>query len=75
LGGPSFFYVTGLAAGFGYNRALSMPTIDQVASFPLVEEVTGDRSPAPLPTDRKAQLDTLTNELKKTGELHPAQHR
>jgi len=30
LGGPSFFYVTGLAAGFGYNRGLTIPTIDQV---------------------------------------------
>ncbi|NEO45424.1 MAG: hypothetical protein F6K55_15330 [Moorea sp. SIO4A3] len=38
LGGPSFFFVTGLAAGFGYNRALKIPTIDQVVTFPLVEE-------------------------------------
>jgi len=35
IGGPSFFFVTGLAAGFGYNRALKVPTIDQVATFPL----------------------------------------
>ena len=38
LGGPSFFFVTGLAAGFGYNRALIVPPVDQVAQFPLVEE-------------------------------------
>jgi hypothetical protein len=37
LGGPAFFHVTGLAAGFGYNRALTLPPIDQVQAFPLVE--------------------------------------
>ena len=39
IGGPSFFFVTGLAAGFGYNRSLIVPSIDQVSQFPLVEEV------------------------------------
>ncbi len=28
LGGPSFFFVTGLAAGFGYNRALNIPPLE-----------------------------------------------
>ncbi len=36
LGGPSFFFVTGLAAGFGYNRTLKIPAQDQVQDFPLV---------------------------------------
>lgn len=36
FGGPAFFFVTGLAAGFGYNRALTIPTQDAVATFPLV---------------------------------------
>ncbi len=38
LGGPPFFFVEGLAAGFGYNRSLTVPSIDQVAQFPLVAE-------------------------------------
>jgi hypothetical protein len=38
IGGPSFFFVTGLAAGFGYNRAFQMPPIDEVATFPLITE-------------------------------------
>jgi hypothetical protein len=38
LGGPTFFFVTGLAAGFGYNRSLTVPSIDRVAQFPLVAE-------------------------------------
>ncbi|GAB3843979.1 hypothetical protein GCM10028822_00760 [Hymenobacter terrigena] len=44
LGGPSFFFVEGLAAGFGYNRALVMPDISQVANFPLVAQVMGGSS-------------------------------
>jgi hypothetical protein len=36
LGGPPFFYVTGLAAGFGYNRTLKIPAESEVQNFPLV---------------------------------------
>ena len=46
LGGPPFFFVTGLAAGFGYNRDLKIPTIDELPKFPLVSAAlagaTGD---------------------------------
>ncbi len=38
LGGPPFFFVTGLAAGFGYNRSILMPGITQVQNFPLVAQ-------------------------------------
>lgn len=36
IGGPPFFFVTGLAAGFGVNRSLILPAVDAVADFPLV---------------------------------------
>jgi len=36
LGGPPVFFVTGVAAGFGYNRGLKLPSIDTVSKFPLV---------------------------------------
>ena len=36
LGGPAFFFVTGLAGGFGYNRSLQLPDISGVATYPLV---------------------------------------
>lgn len=42
LGGPSFFHVTGLAAGFGYNRRLKLPALDDVAKFPLVTMATAE---------------------------------
>ncbi|MGA1839340.1 MAG: DUF6603 domain-containing protein [bacterium] len=39
LGGPTFFHVTGLAAGFGFNRTLKLPEIEQVQDFPLIKAV------------------------------------
>jgi hypothetical protein len=36
IGGPVFFLVTGLAAGFGINRRVNVPPIDEVRDFPLV---------------------------------------
>lgn len=40
IGGPAFFFVTGLSAGFGYNRSLTLPAQDQVQTFPLVAGLT-----------------------------------
>lgn len=36
IGGPAFFFVQGLTFGFGYNRSLAIPDLEQVPSFPLV---------------------------------------
>ncbi len=48
LGGPPFLFVTGLAAGFGFNRTVRRPALDQVASFSLVAEaVSGTASTPP----------------------------
>lgn len=40
LGGPPYFFVTGLAFGFGVNRALIIPAINEVHNFPLVKAAT-----------------------------------
>ncbi len=68
IGGPPFFFVEGLAAGFGYNREVRVPHVGDVASFPLVSQVMGPgkskvrgRPGAPLADrirDRLASLDT-----------------
>jgi hypothetical protein len=39
LGGPPCFVVEGIAAGFGYNRAIRLPSIEEVRNFPLVRLV------------------------------------
>lgn len=56
LGGPPCFCVTGLSAGFGYNRALRIPAQGEVQTFPLVAGLSdqaaigGTRPPAGDPT-------------------------
>jgi hypothetical protein len=40
LGGPAFFFITGLAVGFGVNRALKLPDIREVHNFPLIRAAT-----------------------------------
>ncbi|MEU1818361.1 DUF6603 domain-containing protein [Streptomyces roseifaciens] len=51
FGGPPAFRVTAVKAGFGYNSALRVPAIDQVAGFPLLRglaEAGGGTPPEPL---------------------------
>jgi hypothetical protein len=48
IGGPAFFFVRGLSAGFGYNRRLNAPRIEEVAAFPLVAEALGTLPPTGL---------------------------
>ncbi|MEM1426632.1 MAG: DUF6603 domain-containing protein, partial [Cyanobacteria bacterium P01_H01_bin.130] len=36
LGGPPFFFITGLALGFAYNRQLIPPSLEEIPQFPLV---------------------------------------
>ncbi len=45
LGGPAFFFVEGLAAGFGVNRRLIMPPIQEIHNFPLVTAAIGGEAP------------------------------
>lgn len=52
LGGPPAFFVTGLAAGFGYNSSLRLPTMNQIYQFPLIAGAQdpskiGGNSPSP----------------------------
>jgi hypothetical protein len=36
LGGPPWLIITGIAAGFGYNRSFVVPTVDKVDAFPFI---------------------------------------
>jgi hypothetical protein len=36
IGGPPEFFVTGIAAGFGYNRKINAPELTDIANYPLV---------------------------------------
>jgi len=48
LGGPPFFFVTGFALGFGYNRYLKVPSIENLTEFPLVAQAMGEVSKSDL---------------------------
>lgn len=63
LGGPPFFFVTGFALGFGYNRYLKVPSVEKLTEFPLVAQAMGGVSnketseTSELITDQLSQLD------------------
>ncbi|WP_446744546.1 DUF6603 domain-containing protein [Silvibacterium acidisoli] len=40
LGGPPAFFITGLAAGFGYNRNILIPAVGDISTFPFVMGAT-----------------------------------
>ena len=63
FGGPPFFFVTGLAAGFGYNRAFIVPPIEDVAKFPLIQEAVGGSGS---PNDLMTELETLRDYIPAT---------
>ena len=51
LGGPPFLFVTGLAGGFGINTSLTLPTINQVGSYPLL--------PKHAPKEKSSAAETI----------------
>jgi len=51
LGGPPFLFITGLAGGFGINRALNLPTVDGLSTCLLV--------PGIAPLEQASPADTI----------------
>lgn len=54
LGGPPFLFITGLAGGLGINRSLKLPTIDEIATYPLLPN--NAPQPAGSPSDTIAKV-------------------
>ncbi|MBV8907234.1 MAG: hypothetical protein JOZ22_26625 [Acidobacteriia bacterium] len=69
LGGPAFFYVEGLAAGFGYNRGFIPPPISDVRSFPLVVDAASLASGQMLSPPKTK--DDITKQLTRLHEFIP----
>ncbi|WP_018658348.1 DUF6603 domain-containing protein [Actinomadura flavalba] len=59
IGGPAFFFVEGIAAGFGYNRRVVAPAVDRIAAFPLVAEALHTVAPATTLQDEMARLEEV----------------
>ena len=70
LGGPAFFFVNGVAGGFGYNRDLIAPKIDQVLDFPLVAQAIKPPA-APLETKSQDRFQKLNDEIGKLQQYIP----
>ena len=59
LGGVPFFFVEGLALGFGYNRLVNIPSIERLSEFPLVQQAVGS-----LPAIKQGKLlESLASNL------------
>jgi hypothetical protein len=67
LGGPSFFHVTGLAAGLGVNRTLKLPSIEEVHTFPLIRMAMGNGTPKPQKGGTKYALEKLQDYIQIAG--------
>ncbi|MFO1431301.1 MAG: DUF6603 domain-containing protein [Candidatus Competibacteraceae bacterium] len=65
LGGPAYFFVTGLAAGFGVNRQLVVPDVSGVNTFPLVQWAVGTKTPG-------ASIKAAMNTLSESGVIAPS---
>lgn len=63
MGGPPFFFVNGLALGFGVNRSLKLPDLDGVRIFPLVAAAMGDDSVLKPDTPPKQALGALSKSI------------
>ncbi|HEV2789967.1 MAG TPA: DUF6603 domain-containing protein, partial [Solirubrobacterales bacterium] len=74
IGGPAFFFVTGLAAGFGYNRKLLVPPVDGVATFPFVEWAAGEgNAPATgAGVDAGTEVAKVVTEMETSGVVAPS---
>jgi hypothetical protein len=64
LGGFPFFFVTGLAGGFGYNAQINLPTIDTVSTYPLIQAVTNvpPQTAAQVQADLQQLVTTQVNQ-------------
>lgn len=67
LGGPPFFFIDGLAGGFGLNRQFIMPDFQTLPTFPLLPGVSSN----PIPSDAPNNLQDITKVLSQLANFIP----
>lgn len=74
LGGPPYFFVTGVALGFGFNRRLMVPDVAGVATFPLVAWANDAKTAPPSNPlgDIKQQVNSVLDKLTSGGIVAPS---
>ncbi|WP_339700529.1 DUF6603 domain-containing protein [uncultured Roseivirga sp.] len=55
-----YLIITGITGGFGYNRSLIVPPLNDILNFPLVSEVLGNSTTATDPLDELVKLNNYT---------------
>tara|TARA_A100000171_G_C2140247_1_gene154680 strand:+ start:2473 stop:7035 length:4563 start_codon:yes stop_codon:yes gene_type:complete len=55
-----YLIITGITGGFGYNRSLIVPPLNEILNFPLVSEVLGNSTTATDPLDELLKLNNYT---------------
>ncbi|MDV3457682.1 DUF6603 domain-containing protein [Sphingomonas sp. HF-S4] len=74
LGGPPFFFVTGVSGGFGVNRGFKLPDISQLATYPLLPAAPAIPTASGLASQTNEQkLQTMTNSLLGLAEYFPVE--
>jgi hypothetical protein len=63
LGGPPFLFITGLAAGFGINRVLQLPTLEELPTYWLL--------PKNAPAQKASPQETIVAALPALQEFMP----
>jgi hypothetical protein len=58
IGGPPCFFITGIGIGFGINRELHTPTIDQVNTHPFMQALRA-LGPAPEPMQQLQNMRAI----------------
>lgn len=73
IGGPPAFFVTGIAAGVGFNRKLVIPDVSGVATFPLVQWAQGIGTPSMDPSQPVGgQVAQVLARLAQSGVVAPS---
>jgi uncharacterized protein DUF6603 len=73
IGGPPPFFVTGIAAGVGFNRKLLLPDVSGVATFPLIQWAQGSGTPSMDPAQPVSdQVSQVLTRLAQSGVVAPS---
>ncbi|MGH3164757.1 MAG: DUF6603 domain-containing protein, partial [Trebonia sp.] len=73
IGGVPAFFVTGIAAGAGFNRKLMIPDVSGVATFPLVQWAQGNGTPSMDPSKPVGgQVKDVLERLSASGVVAPS---
>lgn len=61
IGGPPYFFITGVAGGIGFNRDLKIPPIERVLTFPLV--AGADKATNPFGPDTASFVSVMSSSM------------